>query len=258
MLRLLSLLSALAAPTGVEPMLAQETPATTPAVDPTRAALDAVNKDWYRRDSSGVITKTIATLEALQAQEPSNFEVKWQLARFYYWAATEPSTDAATKASLGKKGWDAAEAAKKLNPSAVEGYYWTAANIGAYAQASGIMTAIKQGLGDVLEQNAKKAVQISPKHDQAGPLRALGRYYYKLPWPLQDLENARIYLEKAYAASPTNALNILYLAELEYADDHDDKGKALLDELFALDPAKGDGPSTRRTQKEGRAFLAEQ
>lgn len=255
MSRLLPALFALtlAAPIALAPALAQE----APAVDPTRAALDALNRDWARRDSKGVAAAAIATLEGLKAQNPSDYEVQWQLARFYYWTATA-ATNNATKAAEAKKGWDAAEAAKRLNASGVEGYYWTAACIGAYAQGSGIMTAVKQGLGDTMEENAKKAVQINAKHDQGGPLRALGRYYYSLPWPLQDLENARIYLERAYAAAPTNATNLLYLAELEYADGNPTRGKELMDQLLALDPAKGDGPGTRRSQKEAAAFLSEQ
>lgn len=230
----------------------------TAAVDPTRAALDALNKDWSRRDASGVSAAAITKLEALKAQNPDHYEVQWQLARFYYWVSSEPGGNATTQAAQARKGWDASEAAKKLNPAGVEGYYWAAANIGAYAIASGVVAGVKEGLPDLLEENAKKAVQISAKHDQAGPLRALGRFYYKLPWPLQDLDNARIYLQKAYDASPTNGTNLLFLAELEYADGKPEEGKKLLDALFALDPAKGDGPGTRRSQKEGRAFLAAQ
>lgn len=211
----------------------------------------------YRtRDSGGNAQKALTLLEEAKALEPNNYEVRWRLAQFHYWVA-DTSSSSEAMAREGKLGWDEAEVAKKLNPKGIDGYYWAAACVGAYSTGSGIVNAVRNGLAPVFKENAEKAEKINPNHDRGGPLRALGRYYFKLPWPLQDLEKARQYLERAVKVGPDSARNLYYLADLERDAGNTERAKELLNQILAMDPNKSDPPDVRLNQKLARQMLAE-
>ena len=78
---------------------------------------------------------------------------------------------------MSKKGWDAAEAAKRIRPDRIEGWYWATANIGLYAEAPGTFVTVKEGLSSHYELNAEQAVKLKPLYDDGGPYRSLGIYY---------------------------------------------------------------------------------
>ncbi len=211
---------------------------------------------WAVRDAGTSAEQAVRVLERALALEPNHFGVRWNLSRFHYWLAAGTSQDK-LKASHGKKGWDHAEVAKKLEPARVDGWYWAAANIGAYSKGHGIVTALKEGLGDKFKQNAEKAAQINAAHDDAGPLRALGRFYFSLPWPLQDLEKSRQYLTRAMKIAPSSAINLFYMADLEREEDNLAAARSFAQKVIALNPASGDGPSIRKHQRLARQMLAE-
>jgi len=222
------------------------------------ASIDSkgINTLWAQRDWGGHTDEAIALLEAAKTANPDDYEVRWQLARFYYWKAGSKS--GAKKAEWGKKAWDEAEAAKKLEPGKVEGWYWAAASIGAYSQGSGIMNAVKEGLADEFKDNATKAIKIDGAHDHGGPYRALGRFYTNLPWPLQDLDAAEANLLKSIEADDDFAINLYYLADVYKQDGDDTKAREYAEKAAAQDPASsGDPPSTRKHVKLANAMLEE-
>ena len=229
--------------------------AAAPAVDVNAILKEQIPPLFAARDQGNNAKKAIELLEQAKAADAKNYEVRWRLAQFHYFIA-DSTNDNVLKAKEGKLGWDEAEVAKKLNPSGVDGYYWTAACVGVYSEGSGIMTAVRQGLSDVFKQNAEKAEKINPNHDKGGPLRALGRFYFKLPWPLQDLEKSRSYLERAVKVSSESGRNLFYLADLEASEGNTVKAKELYNQVLALDPSKGDAPDIRLQQKRARAALA--
>lgn len=234
-----------------EPLVATAQAEETAAIDSK-----AVNTLWVQRDWGGHTDEAIGILEAARDANPDDYEVRWQLARFYYWKANTKS--GARQAELGKKAWDEAEAAKKLEPGKVEGWYWAAASIGAYSQGAGIMNAVQEGLADEFKKNANKAIAIDGAHDHGGPYRALGRFYTNLPWPLQDLEAAEKNLKKALDADDDFAINLYYLADVYKEDGDEDKAKEYATKAAAQDPASsGDPPSTRKHVKLANAMLEE-
>lgn len=216
-------------------------------------ALEDASKLWKMRDWGGHTEAAVAMLEAEVAANPDSFEAHYHLSRFYYWQATQLSGEA--RAERAKLGWDEAEACKKLDASRVEGWYWAAINIGAYANGAGIMASVKQGLGEELEANARKAGALDAAHDYGGPNRVLGRFYYKLPWPMQDLDQAASLLEKANESDPF-CINLVFLAEVYIAQDEEAKAKALLEQAAAMDPKESSDPaSTRRHVKNANKLL---
>jgi tetratricopeptide (TPR) repeat protein len=68
-------------------------------------------------------------------------------------------------------------------------------------------------LGPDYEEHIGKALEIDKMYDYAGPLRAVGRYWYKLPWPKRNIKKSIGYLEEAVDSAPTNIRGHVYLAE---------------------------------------------
>ena len=237
-------------------LLSAPTVSTAQATEAGQIDSAAVNTLWAQRDWGGHTDEAIEILEAAKAASPNDYEVRWQLARFYYWKANSKS--GAKQAELGKKAWDEAEAAKKLEPGKVEGYYWAAASIGAYSQGAGIMNAVKEGLADEFKVNARKAIKIDGSHDHGGPYRALGRFNTNLPWPLQDLEEAEKMLLKSLDTDDDFAINLYYLADVYKQDGDETKARQYATKAAAQDPAtSGDPPSTRKHVKLAEAMLEE-
>ena len=230
-----------------------------PVAEPTAAekALAAVPGLYRQRDRAGKAQQAIDLLEAALAEEPDNVELHVQVARFYFWIGDTASSDA-QKVQLSKTCWDHAERVKVLAPSRVEGPCWSMACIGTHSEGVGILTAVRQGLAGKFEDNGKKAASISPNHDSGGPLRGLGRYYFMLPWPLQDLDDSRSYLERAYAAGPDHPRNLAYLADLELDQDNTEAARGYLDKIMAMsESSNANPPEVRRQQAWARGKLAE-
>ena len=93
---------------------------------------------------------------------------------------------------------------------------------------------------------------MSDRLDTDPPARGLGRYYTNLPFPLQDLSQARDHLERAIKHSPKSAINLYFMADLERQEGHVDRARERLNQVIALDPNTGDVPSTRRHQELAR------
>ncbi len=231
-------------------------PGVALAQDDAATALAEANRHWGTRDAGTSADTAIRLLERAHAVDAKNYEVCWNLARFYYWQASGATNDD-VKARHGKAGWDYAEKAKRIKPGGVDGYYWAAANIGAYSNGHGIVTALKEGLGDKFQQNAEKAAAINAAHDDAGPLRALGRFHFSLPWPLKDLDKSRDYLSRSLKIAPNSAINLYYMADLEREEGNDAAARTLLQRVVGLNPGAGDGPSIRKHQRLAKAMLAE-
>jgi len=231
-------------------------PGVALAQDDSASALAEADRLWKTRDAGSSAQTAITVLERALKTDPQNYDVCWNLARFHYWQASG-ATNTDVKARHGKAGWDYAEKAKRINPGGVDGYYWAAANIGAYSNGHGIVTALKEGLGDKFQQNAEKAAQINAAHDDAGPLRALGRFHFSLPWPLKDLDKSRDYLSRALKIAPNSAINLYYMADLEREEGNDAAARALLQKVIGLNPGAGDGPMIRKHQRLSKQMLAE-
>lgn len=213
------------------------------------AWIENADVSWLTRDRAGVTEAAIEVLEAARAREPGCFDLRWRLARFYYWHA---SSVGVSSVRIAESGWQEAQEAIRLAPDRVEGHYWAAANAGTWAERLSVPAAFAMGMPDRFETPAKRAVALDPHHDGGGPARTLGIYYARLPWPFRDLDQAEVLLRQALAAHPNGAANLYYLAELE-----DRKGNrtARDQRLFRLERSSGDdGPRTARYRRMGRAL----
>ncbi|MBM75151.1 MAG: hypothetical protein CMK59_07105 [Proteobacteria bacterium] len=204
-------------------------------------------KMWHKRDLNNTTTTAILKLEAHSVKNADDFDLHWNLARFYYWAASE-ANDSDQAAQLSKKGWDAAEAAKKIRPDRIEGWYWATANIGRYADSAGTFVTVKEGLSSHYENNAQQAIKIDPLYDDGGPYRSLGIYYTKLPWPMQDLDRARELIDLSLKENPKRALSLYHYANIQTQAGEANAAQKTLESILTLVPEEGNAPEIRRYQ----------
>lgn len=138
-------------------------------------------------------------------------EVLWRKSRVLYLMA-DMNIPQYPKERCTDEGENAASEAATIAPDRVEGHYYYAIHLGLRAMDAtvGALTMVPK-----VEAAAKKAVEIDPSYDDAGPLRLLGMLYVKAPsWPasIGDIDEGLKLLERATQIS-SFPLNRLFLGE---------------------------------------------
>ncbi|MGM0578677.1 MAG: hypothetical protein ACQEXJ_23330 [Myxococcota bacterium] len=171
------------------------------------------------------VDRALAALEKALDQGPEEpYEVLWRLARAGHRMAGLLETDAQTLEYV-RAGRRYAERAVERRSDRVEGHYYLALNMARIAEASG-----DAGLLKPMMPIAKKAGEIAPAFEDAGPLRLMGKVYMVAPeWPANvgDREAAVETLKEAVSLAPT-AMNRLFLGQAFYHAEEYDKAEAQL------------------------------
>lgn len=149
---------------------------------------------------------------------PSSYEAAWKAARSYRYYADEskkknaPDWKAVCK-EYGKIGMKFGERAIALNPDGVEGNAWYGFSVASYSDSVSVLTALREGLKDKTQKSFEKAYKVNKLYNDGGPIKALGRFWFVLPWPLQDKKLSLTYLREYQKAFPNDAEGQIYLAE---------------------------------------------
>ena len=174
---------------------------------------DALWRESNEPDRAG---KTIALYQKVLELDPNHFEALWKIARSYFVIGDSLPETKEFKDShreLGEKGMTYARRALDINPLAIEGHYYYGLSLAQYSIGISIIKALVKGLGPEYEKHIGKALEINKLYDYAGPLRAMGRYWYMLPWPKRDIDKSIAFLKEAVAEAPLSIRGHVYLAE---------------------------------------------
>jgi tetratricopeptide (TPR) repeat protein len=157
-------------------------------------------------------------LKALK-EDPGSYEVNWKLARAYRWYGEESKRQGVEGwkdicAEYGAVGMQYGEKAIELNPNGVEGHYYYGLTVGIYSDGVSIITALSEGLRGKTQRSFEKAYAIDKTYDDSGPIIALGRFWFVLPWPLNDKKKAITFLREGQQTTPDSIQGQLYLAEV--------------------------------------------
>jgi tetratricopeptide (TPR) repeat protein len=87
-------------------------------------------------------------------------------------------------------------------------------------------------------------------YEDGGPMKAIGRFWSVLPWPLNDKKKAVMYLEEFAKSFPNDAEGQLYLGQAYIDVKEKDKAKALLSKAAAA------GPKDKYYADQAKALLA--
>ena len=205
---------------------------------------------YAQRDDSARFDGAYA---AAVREHPDDYGVLWRAARYQYWLADGASDDGLKK-QRGKAAWDLGERAAKIRPLGVEGHYFSAIGLGAYAQAIGIFNALTQGLEGKFNGHVLASLKADEGFNVGGPHLAKGRALYEMPWPKRDLTGCISEMRRALALHPENLRAQLFLAECQLRDGQAKAAKDTTDQLLAqsvaYDPAEG-----RRVQQRARELM---
>ncbi|MCK6513374.1 hypothetical protein L6R29_25885 [Myxococcota bacterium] len=127
----------------------------------------------------------------------------------------------------GKRGWAYGREIVRRWPERAEGYYWSAIHLGLISKGSAPTTVLFNGYHTQMEKMAQIGIQKSPDSYLGIGQRILGRYYFRLPWPMRDVNKSLRYLRVAYRLAPNDALAVFYYAETLWELGQKDTAKAL-------------------------------
>jgi tetratricopeptide (TPR) repeat protein len=150
----------------------------------------------------------IQTREVWQ-KSPADADAAWQFARACFDLA---DFDESSRARVAEEGIGACRKAFQRYTNAAM-YYYCALNLGQLARTKKL-GALK--LVEEMEAALKKALELDPKFDYAGPHRTLGLLYTDAPgWPMSigSRSKARQHLLKAVALEPDYPENHIALIE---------------------------------------------
>lgn len=198
---------------------------------------------YKQRTDAAKVTEALTLLEAA-AKEVADDEIKFDIlilnVRALYWKGMHTTGDA-NKIVIHESGVKLAGEARTLKPDYAEGFYWSAAHLGRWAEAKGIIASLskKQEIMDTLEaifELNTKAGDPGETYEGYGADRILGRLYFKLPGfaggnPATSLKH----LTTAFTKGPEIALNTVWYAETLSGTDKT-KAKQALDDLLKKDP----------------------
>ncbi len=173
-----------------------------------------------------------AFAKALEA-DPKSYEAAWKAARAYRQYAEEAKRNNVANwkticKEYGKLGMKFGEKAIALNPNSVEGHLWYGCSVGNYSDGVSVLTALKEGLKDKTQKSFETAYKLNKMYDNGGPIKALGRFWFVLPWPLQDKKLSLQYLREFQKSFPNDPEGQVFLAEVLMKTGGKDEAKALL------------------------------
>ncbi|NMB76129.1 MAG: hypothetical protein GYA21_13490 [Myxococcales bacterium] len=207
-----------------------DTPPAAPAAEPAapetseaKVARLVAEGDALYRERFRLTTwrEALARYQEAERLDQKNFEVLWRLARQYFFLA-ERASDDDSKKDLGMRGYEWGQKAIAASPLRIEGHYFSGIALGQYALGISVVKALVKGIDGDYTRAIGAALKIDRSYDQGGPLIAMGRYYYNLPWPKYDGEKSIQFLKEAIQKGDKLRAHFYlaetYLEEEQYAD----------------------------------------
>ncbi len=146
------------------------------------------------------------------ARSATDFESAWKLARARYWLGTNGPGPGDERKRVLEQGIAAGRVAMAARPTAPDGHFWMAANMGALADAHGLRQGMKYRTP--IRTALEAALKADPAYLDGSPDRALGRWYYKVPGLFGgDLKKSEMHLRQALSYKPDSIISLIFLAE---------------------------------------------
>ncbi|MFN2387871.1 MAG: hypothetical protein ABR576_16590 [Thermoanaerobaculia bacterium] len=241
------------------------------------------------RADPGPISRAITAYEAA-AEERSNAEARWKLARALYFRAAYTGLDAQGRLAileLARRVGDEAlsilaeraearghagvlrkppgETARALHDDvdASPAFFWSAVAWGEWALAVGKVKAARTGAATRIRDSAATVIALDPDFEEGGGHRILGRLHHQAPRiPLLtgwvSRREALRHLRAAAKSHPRNFVNRLFLAEALADGGPGQRAEAIriVRELLREKPSPGHFVEEVKIQQDARRDLA--
>jgi tetratricopeptide (TPR) repeat protein len=195
------------------------------------------------------VRQALVALRQSQADDPTNYDLAWRLAKFNYYLGAHTS-EASEKEKSFHDGIAAGKLAVRLQDGKPDGHFWLGANYGGNAKLS-----VLAGLSDFedIRKEMETVLKLDEGYQSGSAYMALGQLYLEAPRMLGgDSQKAVEYLEKGTRLGPNNALLRWHLAAA-YAELHrNDDARKQIDYLLAMKPAAGYEPEYEEAVAEVR------
>jgi len=187
------------------------------------------------------------------AEDPNDFDSAWKLARACYWLGGHVAAN--ERRDQYERGIGAGRRAVASAPDRPEGHFWMAADMGALAEAAGLLAGLKYR--GAVKRELETVLAMDPGYQQGSADRALGRWYLKVPALFGGSKTKSVeHLQRSLAYDPGSAASHYFLAEtyLEMGR-RDDARKELQKVLDAPSPPDW-VPEVREFQGKAAGLLA--
>jgi tetratricopeptide (TPR) repeat protein len=172
------------------------------------------------------------------AANPNGYTENWVMAEAvrsyadYYKRENKPGWKERCK-SDGKKAMGYAEKAMSIKPDGAEGHFWYGCSVGTYSDGVSIITALKEGLKDKTQTGFEKAYAANKMFNKAGPIKALGRFWQVLPWPLSNKKKSLEYMTEYNKYFPDDAEGLVFYGQALIDNGKKDQAKTILQKAAA-------------------------
>jgi tetratricopeptide (TPR) repeat protein len=225
------------------------------AGDELKALLAQADRLYAYRERRGKVDEARALLNAAPAALARTYEVLWRLARLDCWRASGEDHPDLVQSRFGKACAEAAERAVAADPGRVEGHYYAALGLGAYAVGIGVFKALREGIEGRIRSHLAAADRADRRFFLASVPILWGRFLFKLPWPKRDLAGSERHFKEAFTIDPGSTIGRVFVAELRLEQGNPKEAKRLLDEVLATPARAVDPAGDRRSQHLARALM---
>jgi len=162
---------------GISCRRAATAPSDPVAVRPAGEAIAEADRLYVERSDLVKVRQALVSLRQAQADDPSNYELAWHLAKFNYYLGSH-SDNATEKDKSFHDGLEAGKLAVKLQDGKPEGHFWLGANYGGRAQISTL-----SGLSELedIKREMGAVIKIDERFQAASAYMVLGQVYLQAP-----------------------------------------------------------------------------
>jgi tetratricopeptide (TPR) repeat protein len=221
---------------------------------PVRAQETARDPDrlYANREQPQSALDAAAVWQARLKTNPKDFESAWKLARACYWLGGHIAEDG--RRAQYERGIEAGQQAATINADRPEGYFWTAANMGAMAESFGLRAGIKYR-GPV-KKALETVLMLDRGFQQGSADRALGRWYLKVPRLFGGSKDKSVeHLKQSLTYDPASMASHYFLAETYLEMDRKDDARQEARKVLDLPVNPEWAPEDREFKQKAKALL---
>jgi tetratricopeptide (TPR) repeat protein len=197
--------------------------------------------------------QSLAVVEKSLVKYGSTYQFLWRASRACYFVGDQVAR--AEKLRFFERGIETGQLAISLEPDAVEGHFWLAANYGGLAEQKGPFKAIK--LIKKIRAGMETVLRLDELYENGAAYLALGEMDKQLPGIIGgNLDRAISRLEKGLSIAPNNLEIKFSLAEAYLERKRKEDARRLLQEIVKspIDPTRS--KSIRNIQNKARRQLS--
>jgi tetratricopeptide (TPR) repeat protein len=197
--------------------------------------------------------QSLALVEKSLVKYGGTYQFLWRASRACYFVGDQVARTEKTR--FFERGIETGQLAISLEPKAVEGHFWLAANYGGLAEQKGLFKAIK--LTKKIRAGMETVLRLDELYENGAAYLALGEMDKQLPGIIGgNFDRAISRLEKGLSIAPNNLEIKLSLAEAYMARKRKEDARRLLQEILnsPIDPTRS--KSIRNIQNKAHRQLS--